>query len=185
MQSCIIVVFSHMRVTSASVMYPMFHIKRTTRIIRIASLFNSRTESSIIKSFIRPAGPIVAKTPQNQWRGEAKKIHGVVTSCASSPPLTPHSEQGLCPLNFHQASYEFEAFRELRMVLSGHIRRQLCLLNRRRIMIGFICQPLRLKDVLISEAIVIHSRHAPCCRGAKLIIFGQSPEDLNAGNRSI
>jgi hypothetical protein len=66
------------------------------------------------------------------------------------------------------------------MALSGHVRRQLCLLNRRRIMIGFICQPLRLKDVLISEAIVIHSRHAPCCRGAKLIIFGQSPEDLNA-----
>jgi len=80
----------------------------------IASFFDSRTKSSIIQSFIRPAGPVVATDSQNKWRGEAKKIHGVVTSCASSPPLTPHSEQGLCPLNFYQASYEFEALRRVR-----------------------------------------------------------------------
>ena len=97
MQSYMTAVFSHTRVTCAPVVYPVTHMNEKTEIIMITSRVESCTESLTTNSFIHPPFRSVSKNSTNENGAGSEETIGVVTSCASSPPLTAHLSKGYAP----------------------------------------------------------------------------------------
>ena len=108
MQSYITLVFPHIRVTSVPVVYPVIHMKRTTRIMTLASFLDSRAESSIVRSFIHGHCSLSLNPQQKEWRGEAKKTYGVVTKVRFFAPADGvRLSKGYAPWTLRPANYEF------------------------------------------------------------------------------
>jgi hypothetical protein len=128
----------------------------------IPSRFESCTESSTISIVsITRRSSLSKHSAKQSGAGKRRRSIGVVTSCASSPPLMAHAEQGLCPLKsssgLHQASCEYRRVsRHIRDSVWRHSAAALPAIPTADNDRVYLSAAL-VKDVIIRQAIVIHS----------------------------